>query len=363
MVAEQPTACSTILNSSNSLNLNTKTNLMKTSVLFLAFFLFSISSFSSTVPGYVPTNGLVGWWPFSGNANDQSGNGNNGTASGAVLGNDRFGTPNAAYAFDGVDDYIMGSAASFPVNDRTVAFWFNTNTLGTTPAGRQILGYGGGQCNQSWLMRMTSAMVNPICGGSYELNLHCGTMVTCAPFGTALPNGAWKHLVISSSQSGIDFYVNGVFLGGSTTGVVGTGVLNTNFYFGTCPNVAGNGVFNDAMHTPWGGLLDDIGIWNRALTQQEVTTLYNGVGSGFDYTFSDAALSAYPNPAIDQLSVEVEEALLGTSYSILDYTGRSISNGEITGTRMVLDVGTFAKGVYLLRLDGDVPRRLRFIKG
>lgn len=336
---------------------------MKTSVLFLALFCVCSSVFSSTVPGYVPTNGLVGWWPFTGNANDQSGNGNNGTASGAVLGNDRFGTPNAAYSFDGVDDYIVGSAASFPASDRTVAFWFNTTTLGSNPSGRQILGYGGGQCGQSWLMRITSSMVDPICGGSYELNLHCGIMITCAPFGTAVPNGSWKHLVVSSSQTGVDFYVNGVFVGGATTSITGTGVANANFYFGTCPNVTGNGVFADAMYTPWGGLLDDIGIWNRALTQQEVTALYNGVGSGVDFTLEDAALSGYPNPATDQLSVELEDALIGNSYSVVDFTGRVVFTGQISANRTLLDLQTFAKGVYLLRVDGDVPRRLRFIKG
>jgi hypothetical protein len=37
------------------------------------------------IPSYVPTNGLVGWWPFNGNANDESGNGNHGTVNGATL--------------------------------------------------------------------------------------------------------------------------------------------------------------------------------------------------------------------------------------------------------------------------------------
>ena len=37
------------------------------------------------VPTYVPTNGLVGWWGFNGNANDESGNGNNGNINGATL--------------------------------------------------------------------------------------------------------------------------------------------------------------------------------------------------------------------------------------------------------------------------------------
>ena len=52
------------------------------------------------VPNYVPTNGLVGWWPFNGNANDESLNGNNGMVSGASLMNDRNGVANSSYSFD-----------------------------------------------------------------------------------------------------------------------------------------------------------------------------------------------------------------------------------------------------------------------
>ena len=58
------------------------------------------------VPTYVPANGLVGWWPFNGNANDESGNNNNGTVNGATLTSDRFGNSNMAYNFDGINDYI-----------------------------------------------------------------------------------------------------------------------------------------------------------------------------------------------------------------------------------------------------------------
>jgi len=50
---------------------------MRNSLLFGALAL-SINAFGQ-VPNYVPTNGLVGWWGFNGNANDESANGNNGT--------------------------------------------------------------------------------------------------------------------------------------------------------------------------------------------------------------------------------------------------------------------------------------------
>ncbi len=51
-------------------------------------------------------DGLVAFYPFNGNALDESGNGNHGTVSGSVLTEDRFGKPNNAFLFDGVDDYI-----------------------------------------------------------------------------------------------------------------------------------------------------------------------------------------------------------------------------------------------------------------
>jgi len=54
----------------------------------------------------IVTNGLVACYPFNGNANDESGNGNNGTVNGATLTADRFGKPNTAYLFDGINDYI-----------------------------------------------------------------------------------------------------------------------------------------------------------------------------------------------------------------------------------------------------------------
>lgn len=56
-----------------------------------------------------PTNGLVAYYPFNGNANDQTINGNHGIVSGATLTADRFGNPNNAYHFDGINDDITGS--------------------------------------------------------------------------------------------------------------------------------------------------------------------------------------------------------------------------------------------------------------
>lgn len=51
-------------------------------------------------------DGLVAYYPFNGNANDESGSGNHGTVHGPILNTDRFGAAGNAYDFDGLDDYI-----------------------------------------------------------------------------------------------------------------------------------------------------------------------------------------------------------------------------------------------------------------
>ncbi len=99
-------------------------------------FLIVIIVISNSLQSQIPTNGLVGYWPFSGNANDSSGNNLNGTVNGAVLTVDRFGNSSSAFNFDGIDDYILvndDDLLSFPNNEFTFSFWVNP-TLTQLPA-------------------------------------------------------------------------------------------------------------------------------------------------------------------------------------------------------------------------------------
>ena len=102
---------------------------MKKLLLLLSVFSVTLGT-AQSVPNYVPTNGLVGWWPFNGNANDISGNGNNGTVYGATLTNDRNGNLNSAYDLDGSNDYIQIPTSNF-TNDSgfTFSIWLNANSL------------------------------------------------------------------------------------------------------------------------------------------------------------------------------------------------------------------------------------------
>ena len=76
--------------------------------MILFIFCFASKLYSQSVPSYVPTNGLVGWWGFNGNTQDGSGNGNHGTVinGGVSLTSDRLSNTNSAYFFDGSDSWI-----------------------------------------------------------------------------------------------------------------------------------------------------------------------------------------------------------------------------------------------------------------
>lgn len=103
--------------------------------ILLSTFLLSLT-LTSQVPAYVPTNGLCGWWPFTGNANDLSVNGNNGTVYGATLASDRNANLNSAYSFNNVLNYISIPEPSVnlgqPNTAGTISLWFQDNL--TTPS-------------------------------------------------------------------------------------------------------------------------------------------------------------------------------------------------------------------------------------
>ena len=97
---------------------------MKTLILLFSV-LFTTMSFAQ-VPSYVPANGLVGWWPCNGNANDVSGNGNNGTVNGATLTTDRFGNANSAYGFDGLSNFIQTINSGPTGTGISVSYWYKS---------------------------------------------------------------------------------------------------------------------------------------------------------------------------------------------------------------------------------------------
>ena len=105
----------------------------------LAILGFTLATFAQ-IPNYVPSNGLVGWWPFNGNANDESLNSNNGIVyPNTTLTQDRFNNSNNAYLFD--NSVQSGIQTNTPLTYTTTgisgSLWFNTNVFLNSSAGHR----------------------------------------------------------------------------------------------------------------------------------------------------------------------------------------------------------------------------------
>jgi hypothetical protein len=122
------------------------------------------------VPSYVPTNGLVGYWPFNGNANDESGNGNNGTTTGTFT-NDRYSSPNSAIALSGSGQLItIPGANSIDTDTFTLSFWTLANNYNIH--NKIIYGVIGNSLRFSMNWSLNGLSYSPMtCAGTY---LHRG---------------------------------------------------------------------------------------------------------------------------------------------------------------------------------------------
>ena len=241
---------------------------MKNFILFFLAICVGLLTHSQ-VPSYVPTDGLVAWFPFNGNANDESLNGHDADVDGATLSMDRFGNSESAYVFDGNDRIFPSNPEGFPVAERTTSIWMKSNVEVT--GGRALFGYGGGSCGSSWLLTYNNQGNQPLAYHSFELQGHCNAFGTAA----SLPSSEflnWHHVVLRTSEEGTDIFVDGVLTTQSTTFVNNT--QPNCAVLGAVPSPGGACVYQDSSNDLWSGLLDDFAIWDRALTDQEIELLY-----------------------------------------------------------------------------------------
>ena len=245
---------------------------MKT-LLFLSVFL--TSGLFCQIPSYVPLDGLVGWWPFNGNADDESGNGNDGLVIGPMLTEDRDGNSNSAYEFSGTytdSDVITGDCSSFPDGNtsRTISFWYYANDLesGTVT---QAIGYGGNSCGQSFNMNFN----NPDAGsGKYEVQGHCLAFHTYTDIPSPI-NNFWHNLTVTYNSSVFKFYNDGILVFESSPTSLNVFTESKIFCFGKQSSQNGNNVYTAPSWKGFDGKLDDIGIWDRVLTECEILQLSN----------------------------------------------------------------------------------------
>jgi hypothetical protein len=318
---------------------------MKKKLLFLS--LFTINVLMAQVPSYVPTNGLVGYWPFNGNANDASGNGNNGIVNGAILTTDRNGNANSAYSFAGNSwiEVLYNQVFNFSTNSFTLICW----------AKRQGNNTFQHLITRNYIPDYPNAISN------YTLRYENNSIVLISSGNTSTGNGAlgssalsnltdWNHFVsvFNSENQTLQIYMNGNLIAtGPTNSILQNYNSIGNMYFG---------VEHPTTVLPSGpqfltGQLDDIGIWNRALTQAEITGLYNTLSNSQTEAVNQIAI--YPNPAKDQITIDCGNisSVSGWNYTIVNTLGQEVSNGVMNSQQNVVSLNILnGTGVYLVKI-------------
>jgi hypothetical protein len=234
-------------------------------------FAFCSQRVNAQVPSYVPTNGLAGWWSFSGNANEESGTGNNGTVSSATLTTDRFGNNNKAYSFNGVNSKIVTADNLFQLNSSfTISSWINLSSLiplnyDTAIVSQSVSTANGGR---KFFCGYRKQAENK--GLSLYLWDNTNTQHDYYPLDWSPQINIWYHVIwVYTPSTGLKIYINGQ-LSYQNSAAMASGI-NTS---GNIPLTFGNAT-GFYPNFPFNGKIDDIGIWNRALTQQEINNLYN----------------------------------------------------------------------------------------
>ncbi len=208
--------------------------------------------------------GLILHWTFDdGTATDSTANGNDGTVNGPVL----F-TPGqvgaGALSFDGANDYVDAGNMDFSGTAVSFAAWFNADNLANCNSfDCRIVSKASGVSTQDHYF-----MVSTINSGGTKLRFRLkagGTTTTLIGGSGIVSNGQWHHIAATYGGSEMRLYLDGVLVGS----IAKNGVIDVN---AGLPLWVGGNPPGPTVR-PWDGLVDDVRLYDRALTLQDVQTL------------------------------------------------------------------------------------------
>ena len=240
---------------------------------------------SSQIPDYVPTDGLVAYYPFNGNPNDVSGNNHHAENDGAVLVQDRFGESSAAYSFSGAERIVAPNSVS-PVGseERTINVHFVSYTelpIGNNTYSLQGL-FGSGSPSSGKVISTLNIDGQGTNNGHLPRPGHVyfssGSWYDEAWSEESVSDSMWHMatMVYSGPNTAVQVFVDGQFQD-ETEPIT----LNTHlsaFYIGDVPWAA---LF-------FNGIIDDVGVWDRPLGEEEILGLYLADAPNYGCTNEEA---------------------------------------------------------------------------
>jgi uncharacterized repeat protein (TIGR02543 family) len=230
------------------------------------------------------TENKVFWWPFNGNADDESGNNNNGIIYGATLTNDRNGKENSAFLFDGINDVIDSKKTLEISVNFAISFWakpYSLHQIDSESNNQSCCVYSGGS-GQKYIM---SPVHGEIAWGS---NDHAGMGISMGKNGVSIyehrafhqpavlvwvsPNeiNDWINVVVNYIDNKSYLYINGIFVKEGKNSIQKY-VHPSIGYPGDTKKEGIGGGLNQYFH----GLIDDIAIYEQSLSAEKILKIFN----------------------------------------------------------------------------------------
>lgn len=224
------------------------------------------------------SNGLIAYYPFNGNANDESGNGNNLTVMGPTLTSDRFGLSNKAYLFQGVQNeaqYLVTNKIDvFKVPIYSFSIWFKLNSY--YPNTTQANAFDYANFNLLGILALNSNVwsVGPAISSliiSNAKQLYHGHWTPTnggqgQVYNDTISLDKWYNLIINYDGNKTRMYLNGLIINETSS------PLSYNNQFDLTIGGQRNGT-NMSVMAGFKGIIDDLRWYNRILTQEEINYL------------------------------------------------------------------------------------------
>ncbi len=312
--------------------------------LISIFFTLTIFSLSSMLNAQDP---LV-YFPFCGDADDISGNNNNGVVTGASLTEDRFENINSAYYFDGVDDRINFTLSPNPAL-MSMSCWFNAVDASINGPLVSTNGAGGLTVNT----------------GSVGMGLEIGFGDYNNQITVPIESGEWYHIGITYDGAEVRYFFNGsqVHITYDTDAIdydgagffVGCNFSQDNFYNGKVDDIM---IYDYAIDS-----LDMVNQYYQGLCYEtEIIYEYIAVTDTLiiDVTLTDLTppdntntIKVYPNPASDYVIINNGDyaSMSGYDIKIMNTLSQIVWETEITQQEYQIDINTFGDyGTYFISI-------------
>jgi hypothetical protein len=315
--------------------------------------IFSISAMA--VSAQIPLAGMIAGYPFLGNADDSSGYNNNGIIYGATLTAGKLGIPNTAYYFNG-SSYIR--VPHSPVLD--------TSSVLTLTAVIKPQGFYIGNCYGNAIIDKGSLDYQP---GNYALRFNCAAYgnFNCsffdslhenfqglfynnpwpqAAFSPYITRDTWYCVAYVFGQDSLKLYIDGIQMWSKArTMALGSNTLDVFI-----------GRKNHNQFPYWfRGVIDDIRIYNRALSFDEIgkycNVFYNPELSIENVPAEN--ISIIPNPAKDYFTLKLNTELHQMRIEIFNSIGQRVYETLLESDEMQINTSYFSSGIYIVRIGNN----------